>query len=676
MILGREDLKPFKAWFQKTLPLAYDDSLTYQELLYKLIAKINEVIESQNQTNENFDELYALFIQLKEYVDNYFKNLDVQEEINKKLDEMVADGTLESIIAKYLKHQLVVNPEGYGAVGDGVTNDAAAFKKMFTDAQNNGYIIKLTKPKYNVAGIGRPYIIITMWGDTDKTTLLFGENDALVNNGSLSLKNIVFECETTGTSPIISYNQVNQILEIENCDFINTAATDSKRYAIAIRALNNLTVMKNISIVGFESGIIFSGSKNIGKNTSYVLDNITIKNSQTGIDFEGYTATKPMTGSLKNVAISNIYFENTEEQKSSIKTEVGSDAILISAVENFSISNVISKHARERAIYVNVCRCGSISNVYSEHSDTIKIAGEKNNSSSFISINNVDSLQPELGSLFDCYYTNYVTLNNARVYCNVNSDSMIRIRNYNRELILSNIEINGGYRTPIAFESETDDDTMTNITLKNIRCYNVRTNVAGPVIEFKNDRANWIYDLCIDGFSLNPNNNFYDANSNVTSFINANNVNGISISNAVLRGFGASANLMSITGPRSSYNNIEILGANRNGSGTFGTPAEANNLRSYSSSSSTAYRYNSYAVFNTKNNIISYITNMQLRVLKAGVQYILDDSISYMFTVSGTKNGTYYNDNGSITKITGDDIISGSGLNLPAGVYEIVSWAI
>ena len=56
MILGREDLKPFKAWFQKTLPLVYDDSLTYQELLYKLIAKINEVVESQNQTNENFDE--------------------------------------------------------------------------------------------------------------------------------------------------------------------------------------------------------------------------------------------------------------------------------------------------------------------------------------------------------------------------------------------------------------------------------------------------------------------------------------------------------------------------------------------------------------------------------------------------------------------------------------------
>lgn len=370
-------IEPFRVWFQRTLPLLYDDTLTYETMLYKIIDKLNEVVNSQNNLSDDFMNLYNQFMELKSWIENWFDNLDVQDEINKKLDDMVADGTLESIIAKYLKYQLVVNPEGYGAVGDGVTNDAAAFKKMFTDAQNNGYIIKLTKPKYNVAGIGRPHIIITMWGDTDKTTLLFGENDVLVNNGSLSLKNIVFECETTGTSPIISYNQVNQILEIENCDFINTAATDSKRYAIAIRALNNLTVMKNISIVGFESGIIFSGSKNIGKNASYVLDNITIKNSQTGIDFEGYTATNPMTGSLKNVAISNIYFENTEEQKSSIETEVGSDAILISAVENFSISNVISKHARERAIYVNVCRYGSISNVYSEHSDTIKIAGEK-----------------------------------------------------------------------------------------------------------------------------------------------------------------------------------------------------------------------------------------------------------------------------------------------------------
>lgn len=111
MILGREDLKPFKAWFQKTLPLAYDDSLTYQELLYKLIAKINEVVESQNQTNENFDELYTLFIQLKEYVDNYFKNLDVQEEINNKLDEMAADGTLDKII----------NEQIFGELNDRIT---------------------------------------------------------------------------------------------------------------------------------------------------------------------------------------------------------------------------------------------------------------------------------------------------------------------------------------------------------------------------------------------------------------------------------------------------------------------------------------------------------------------------------------------------------------------------
>lgn len=43
-------------------------------------------------------ELTGDFTDLKNYVDNYFKNLDVQEEINNKLDDMIKSGELQEIV--------------------------------------------------------------------------------------------------------------------------------------------------------------------------------------------------------------------------------------------------------------------------------------------------------------------------------------------------------------------------------------------------------------------------------------------------------------------------------------------------------------------------------------------------------------------------------------------------
>lgn len=92
------DLRPFRFWCQKVLPLVYDDSLSYYELLCKVVNYLNKTMENVNSLSENFDELQSAFNALKKYVENYFDNLDVQEEINKKLDEMAKDGTLASLV--------------------------------------------------------------------------------------------------------------------------------------------------------------------------------------------------------------------------------------------------------------------------------------------------------------------------------------------------------------------------------------------------------------------------------------------------------------------------------------------------------------------------------------------------------------------------------------------------
>lgn len=44
-MLFSHKVKPFRFWSQKVLPLVYDDSLSYYEVLVKLVNKLNEVID-------------------------------------------------------------------------------------------------------------------------------------------------------------------------------------------------------------------------------------------------------------------------------------------------------------------------------------------------------------------------------------------------------------------------------------------------------------------------------------------------------------------------------------------------------------------------------------------------------------------------------------------------------
>ena len=63
---------------------------------------IDSWLEYKAEMDLNFDNLTDEVNALKEYVENYFENLDVQEEINNKIDEMVEDGTFEILLGRYL----------------------------------------------------------------------------------------------------------------------------------------------------------------------------------------------------------------------------------------------------------------------------------------------------------------------------------------------------------------------------------------------------------------------------------------------------------------------------------------------------------------------------------------------------------------------------------------------
>ena len=99
-------LLPFKKFCMTIgeIPSSYLESMSYAEMLLWFCNYLKcTVIPAINNNAEAVKELQDLYIELKNYVDNYFTNLDVQEEINNKLDQMVEDGELTEIISQYLQ---------------------------------------------------------------------------------------------------------------------------------------------------------------------------------------------------------------------------------------------------------------------------------------------------------------------------------------------------------------------------------------------------------------------------------------------------------------------------------------------------------------------------------------------------------------------------------------------
>lgn len=122
------DIKPFRFWCQKALPLVYDDSLSYYEVLCKVVNYLNNMMtdlttgtgaitqfaqqfvinqqflnnmaeklgenteELEDYINDRMGDFTDAYNELQDYVNQYFNNLDVQDEIDTKLDEMAESG--------------------------------------------------------------------------------------------------------------------------------------------------------------------------------------------------------------------------------------------------------------------------------------------------------------------------------------------------------------------------------------------------------------------------------------------------------------------------------------------------------------------------------------------------------------------------------------------------------
>lgn len=250
------------------LPTSYKISWTYEEQVLECIRFIKEkVIPVINKNALATTELQEKFVELVNYVETYLENLDVQKEINNKLDEMAEDGTLSNIIEQYINLGVIFHY-------DNINN-----MKSATNLKNGNYAQTGGFYQINDNGSAKYYIR--------------NKNTDEVENGFTTF-------EITGT---------NLIAELIKTDTINVAQLGAKPE----ENFNNSPIInfacENFKKIIFNSGIYqFDNIINLKSNNHFIGNyNDTILYMNDSIDdylFRG--------DNIENIIIEELTVKNTE----------------------------------------------------------------------------------------------------------------------------------------------------------------------------------------------------------------------------------------------------------------------------------------------------------------------------------------------------------------------------
>ena len=286
-LIPLQHLKPFTRFCCTIgeLPSSYLVSLTYEEQLLWLCHFIKDtILPAINNNAEAVEELQKLYIELKNYVDHYFDNLDVQQEINNKLDEMAEDGTLASIINEQVfeqinnditnikKNMFYVNVVGHGIKNDG-TDITTDLQNLLNEYASTGATFYFKNGTYYFKNISIPSNCKIL-GDTN-TKFIIPTNEEIAclfntsNANNITIKNCYFqngENANAGSvfgSSLWTYPQKScanfsycNNIKFENCIF-NTFF-----YGIRFRSSNNIDVNNcQFKNVGYSSFDVVDNSK-------------------------------------------------------------------------------------------------------------------------------------------------------------------------------------------------------------------------------------------------------------------------------------------------------------------------------------------------------------------------------------------------------------------------------
>lgn len=220
------------------------DALTDYQLLCKVVEYLNKVIKSQNEVIEVAEQLTAAFNELQSFVENYFANLDVQEEINNKLDQMAEDGILQEIITTYIQANVAW------------TFDTVADMKQATNLVNGSYARTLGFHTLNDGG-GALYKITDTGTANEMDVIAIGSLFAnLIDEDVINVKKYGAIEGNTDSLAIFNY-----------C--LSKARSDNK----TLKALGEFTLSNRILLDSNDRETIIVGKLNFPSSDGFVIAN-------------------------------------------------------------------------------------------------------------------------------------------------------------------------------------------------------------------------------------------------------------------------------------------------------------------------------------------------------------------------------------------------------------------
>lgn len=159
--------------------------MIWNEYPYSNVHELNLdwIIKKVHEYLKKVDVLEIDFKDLKDYILNFFDNLDLQEEVNNKLDEMYEDGQLTTLIQQWLESQglmvydtiddlkasvNVLNNQNIMTLGFGIKGDKLGRIYKVREVLTTDII-----DDFNIVALSNPSLVaekINMWGEENVLT--------------------------------------------------------------------------------------------------------------------------------------------------------------------------------------------------------------------------------------------------------------------------------------------------------------------------------------------------------------------------------------------------------------------------------------------------------------------------------------------------------------------------